>query len=139
MSPRTSDDLIAAGGIPAIVYVIVVVIVDAPIDTGAIPHGQNSNYSWSRTNSCLLNDNAAGNGAPLVNDASRSGQTRNERCEKKNGFHGLRRCSRRIAAAEDAARIAASAAINRSTSVDSSSTLCLRLESKNLWKLSGGF
>jgi hypothetical protein len=36
-----------------------------------------------------LNHNAIGNGAPLVNDASGSRETCDERRDKKNGFHGL--------------------------------------------------
>ena len=91
ISPRTPDDLIASGGGPSIIYVIVIVIINASVDTAAIPHGQNGNHSWGRANS-LLNHNAGGNGAPLVNDASRSGETRNARCDKKKGFHGRSRC-----------------------------------------------
>jgi hypothetical protein len=106
ISPGTLDHLIASGGVPAIVYVIVMVIIDTSVDTGAISHGQNGDHSWGWVNSCLLNHNAIGNGAPLVNDASRSGETRDARCDKKNGFHGLSRCYWRIAAAEDGARIA---------------------------------
>lgn len=92
MSPRTLDDFIAPGGISAVVNVIVIVIVDTTIDSSAISPRQNRNNSRGGTHGGLLNHDASGNGAPLVNEASRSRQTGNECCDKKNGFHGLSRC-----------------------------------------------
>jgi len=84
---------IAAGGVPAVVCVIIIVIVDASLSASPIPHRQNGNYSRGRANGRFLNHNAIGNGAPLVNDASGSREACDERRDKKNGFHGLSRCS----------------------------------------------
>ena len=35
----------ASGGGPAVVYVIVIVVINATVDTDMMPHGQNGNYS----------------------------------------------------------------------------------------------
>jgi hypothetical protein len=142
ISPRTGDHLIAPCGRSAVVDVIVIVVIDATINTGAISHWQHRDDPWGRTNGRLLNHDALGDGAPLINDASRTRESRDERCDKKNGFHWLSKCYGRIAGAgHGAPKRLTTLRWNvglPERSAHSCSTSCLGWKSKNLWKLSGG-
>ena len=69
--PGTLNDHVAAAWVGAVIDVVVGVIVDAAINTGAVSCWQNGDYPLrGGAYRCLLDDNAVWHGAPLVDETT---------------------------------------------------------------------